>query len=774
MSRAATGAVLFFALTAAGPALGAYRAEIVRTTYGVPHVTAPDFGGLGYGEAYAFAQDNFCLVANAVVTVNGERSLHFGPGAATVSPASSRAVNNFDSDVYYRSIRDLPFVRATFGRTGKDFQALVRGAVAGFNRYLRDTPRDRLPEACRNASWVRPVTLDDILLIQQDRVLQPGMSAQLVAIATAAPPATRAATGETGVRLASASDWEEEGLGSNGWAFGRDATANGRGLLVGNPHYPWESLNRFYQVHLTVPGKLDVMGAGSGVGIGLTIGFNKDVAWTHTVSTDAHYTLFALQLDPADPTAYLVDGRRHTMTRKVISVPVKDEDQPRTRTLYGTIYGPVLATELTPWSAHSAYTIRDANLGNMRTEGWLSMARARSVREIRDEISRHLGMPFINTIAADRHGEALYADITSAPNVSAAKLAACAPNGATANPAPGVFVLDGSRAVCDWDVAAGTPRPGLMPASGFPAVIRTDYVANSNDSYWLASPRAPLPAVSPIIGPYGTPQSLRTRAGIHTIERRLTGQDGRPGDRVDADSVLAMLYENRDYAAELVLDDLLALCRSKRAGQATSGASVDLTEACRVLAGWDLRVDATSMGALLFREFWARASTVSGLWRTPFDPADPANTPRGLNTSGETGAHLLTALADALQLMAAQKLAIDAPYGEQHFAVRNGVHIPVHGGVGADGILNVQQSRFVAAVGGYVPFHGTSYLQIVSFDERGPVARGILTYSQSTNPASPHFGDQTAVHARKVLYDLPFHREDVTAQATGPALRIAE
>ena len=125
-------------------------------------------------------------------------------------------------------------------------------------------------------------------------------------------------------------------------------------------------------------------------------------------------------------------------------------------------------------------------------------------------------------------------------------------------------------------------------------------------------------------------------------------------------------------------------------------------------------------------------------------------------------------------LGAAQKLAIDAPYGEQHFAVRNGVHIPVHGGVGADGILNMQQSRFVAAVGGYVPFHGTSYLQIVSFDERGPVAKGILTYSQSTNPASPHFGDQTAVHARKMLYDLPFHREDVTAQAAGPALRIAE
>lgn len=768
--RAAAAAAAI--LTAAGPAHAAYRAEIVRTAYGVPHITARDFGSLGYGEAYAFAQDNFCMVADQIVTVNGERSKYFGADVAPPVP-QGREVKNLDSDVYYRLIRDLPAVRATFAATSADFQALVRGAVAGFNRYLRDTPRDKLPEPCRSASWVRPITLDDILLVQQDRALRPGMSAQAVPIATAAPPGTKAGL-DRPARLASAADWQEQGLGSNGWGFGRETTVSGAGLLVGNPHYPWEGSNRFYQVHLTVPGKLDVMGAGSGIGVGLTIGFNKDVAWTHTVSTDAHYTLFALDLDPTDPTAYRVDGRRHVMTRTVISVPAKGETRPRTRTLYGTIYGPVLASERTPWTATRAYAIRDANLGNMRTEGWLPLARARSVGEIRDVISRDLGMPFINTIAADRHGDALYADITAAPNVSAAKLAACAPTGGTANPAPGVFALDGSRAACNWDVVPGTPRPGLMPASGFPSVIRADYVANSNDSYWLASPRAPLPAVSPIIGAHAAVQSLRTRAGIHAIERRLAGQDGRPGDRVDPDSVLAMLYENRDHAAELVLDDLLALCRGAPTAEAASGTRVDLRKACGILAGWDRRVDANSVGALLFREFWAKAGGLPDLWRTPFDPKDPANTPRHLNTSGAAGPRLLSALADAVELMAAQKLPIDAPYGEQHFAVRNNVRIPMHGGVGNDGILNMQQSRFVPAVGGYVPFHGTSYLQVVTFDARGPVAKGILTYSQASDPASPHFADQTLLHARKELHALPFHRADVAAQAIGPVLRISE
>ena len=61
---------------ALGPAAQArgYEAQVVRTKYGVPHVTAKDFGGLGYGQAYAFAQDNLCLLADKIVTVNGERT----------------------------------------------------------------------------------------------------------------------------------------------------------------------------------------------------------------------------------------------------------------------------------------------------------------------------------------------------------------------------------------------------------------------------------------------------------------------------------------------------------------------------------------------------------------------------------------------------------------------------------------------------------------------------------------------------------------------------
>ena len=41
-----------------------YEAQIRRTSYGIPHIKAKDFGSLGYGEGYAQAEDHLCTVAD--------------------------------------------------------------------------------------------------------------------------------------------------------------------------------------------------------------------------------------------------------------------------------------------------------------------------------------------------------------------------------------------------------------------------------------------------------------------------------------------------------------------------------------------------------------------------------------------------------------------------------------------------------------------------------------------------------------------------------------
>lgn len=758
-----TTAACALAIASSAAAAG-YEAQIVRTKYGIPHITAKDFGGLGYGQAYAFAQDNLCLLADKIVTVNGERTRYFGPDGTTV--VSFTDIKNLESDFFFRAAIDMEPLRAGLKNGPADYRALANGYVAGFNRYLADTPKDRRPAECRDAAWVRPITIDDLLRLNEERMIQASGGAWLRQTNGAAPPAA-AGPAKAASNLGLPNMAEMIGLGSNGWAFGRDVTANRSGLLLGNPHFPWETTNRFYEAHLTIPGKFDVMGVTIAGAPGMSIGFNKDVAWTHTVSTDRHFTLFELSLDPADPTAYLVDGKRQQMAKE--SVTLETPAGPQTRTYYSTLYGPVVVMPQAglTWNAKTAYALRDANKGNSAAVGtWLDIARAKSVGEIRATITKSLGIPWVNTIAADRHGEALYADITATPNVSAQKLKDCAPSPAAAKLADTarIYVLDGSRAACNWDA------PGLMPGATMPAMVRTDYVANSNDSYWLTNAGAPMPAASPIVGPAAIPQNLRTRSGIVEIESRLAGTDGLPGMEFTPDAVKTMLFWNKNHAAELFLDDTLKACSAEGVAPSVDGKAVDLAPACSILAKWDRRMDNDSVGALLWVEFWRNAQKITDLYATPFDPANAARTPHGLKSDPDTTAKLRQALGNAVAVLERQKVPLDAPYGRYHFAVRGEQKIPVHGGEGGDGVLNAQQARWNDKAGGYVPYHGSSYIQVVTFDDKGPVADAVLSYSQSTDPASPHYDDQTWLYSRKGWHRLPFHPADIAADQAGPAL----
>jgi len=60
--------------------------------------------------------------------------------------------------------------------------------------------------------------------------------------------------------------------------------------------------------------------------------------------------------------------------------------------------------------------------------------------------------------------------------------------------------------------------------------------------------------------------------------------------------------------------------------------------------------------------------------------------------------------------------------------------------------------------------HGSSYMQVVTFDAQGPVADAVLSYSQSTDPASPHYADQTLRYSNKDWHRLPFSSADVRRQ----------
>ncbi len=782
----AAAAAALLAACASGPPAGSRSVQIERTTWGIAHITAGDHEGIGYGVAYAHAQDNVCQTAEHLLTVRGERAQFLG--AQNTGELGLGRMPNAQIDLFIRAHMDDAALARAAATASPDVQAALRGYVAGYNRYLRDAGPNGLPEACRGKPWVRPMTLADLSRATEQSMILGGVGALAGAVLAAAPPAPGPRTGAAPVALPQAvaelaryrfNDNPEGGeLGSNGWAFGRNATSDGRGVLLGNPHFPWFGTNRFWELHLTIPGQLDVMGATGGLSPVVSIGFNKDVAWTHTVSTGKRFTLYELKLDPADPTVYLVDGQRRKMTTKTVTLPAEAAAPggvPASKTFYSTEWGPVVALPAAGlgWSATTAYAIRDANTLNVRSaESWMKMAKARNVGELRAAMGNQ-GIPWINTIAADRDGNAMYADLSVVPDVSAEMMKACAPSprAAALFAAAGLPVLDGSRAACAWHREPGVAAPGITPPARMPVLVTPDWVQNSNDSYWLSNPDVPpMAGVSPLVGPVGIAQRLRTRSAIMEIRGRLAGGDGLPGNRMGAAEVRSVIFRDKNLAGMLLMDDLLAACRTNAAALAA-----DAAQGCRALAGWDRTSNLASRGAPLFREFWRQARNIPKVWRVPFDAARPVATPAGLDmaTPGVRDA-VFKALADAVGIVRAAGFAPDVALGEVQARTVRGRKIAIHGGDEFEGVLNKveTQGQPTLDAGGYRVNYGSSYMQTVTFDARGPVAQAILTYGQSSDPASPHWFDQLALFSAKEWHPLPFHPADVRAQRIGEPLRL--
>src|SRR3954466_6809387 len=580
-----------------------YDVTITRTEYGIPHIVGKDFGSVGYGYGYAFAQDNLCVMAADYVTVEGQRSRWFGPAASYQMRGNGVTVDNLDSDIFWTTVRQmrtvdkLLAVRSGPGAVSSSLRDGVRGYVAGYNRWLHDIggPRGIKDPTCHGAAWVHPITEQDAYLRFYQLTLLAGQDVVMPGIAEAAPPspsnpAPVAAidAGRTARLLAVGWHQAMGQMGSNAVAVGKAGTRDHtHGLLLGNPHFPWLDTERFYQAQLTIPGVVNVTGASLfGVPVVL-IGHNATMAWSHTVSTAFRFTPYQLTLVPGDPTSYLVDGTPTKMQQRTVKVTVRGSDgklSTQTHSTWWTRYGPVFNNILgipLPWTATTAFAIRDANADNFRVfNHFLGVDQAPSAAAVLNVLKKYQGIPWVNTIVADKGGHALYADIGAIPNVPDSLAQQCNTELGQATFAYlGLPVLDGSRTSCDWATDKDAIAPGLFGPSHLPHLYRWDYVTNSNDSYWLSNPHRPLEGFARIIGDERTPRSLRTRIGLI-----MTAANAKRGFTRQAMQNEA--FGDRQYAGEMTRGDLVGMCEQYAGATGyvpSSSGPVELGNACAVL-----------------------------------------------------------------------------------------------------------------------------------------------------------------------------------------------
>ncbi|MFB8079652.1 penicillin acylase family protein [Streptomyces sp. NPDC056013] len=793
-TMAATGSTAATRPAAAGPD----RPTIRYTEYGIPHIIASDWEGLGTGYGYAAAKDNICTLADTYLMVNAQRSRHLGPDGRASPGQNQNTTSNLKSDLYFQRIKDDGVVERLIAQPAPDgpepeVKEAIRGYVQGYNRFLSETGVDALTDpACRGAAWVRPITELDVYRHAHAEIIMGSADALLDGQVDAAPPGAAAAPAkpasspkETATKISSAlAVSRQQSMGSNALAVGSQGVSGGTGMLLANPHFPWQGKNRMWQSHLTIPGKVNVSGA-SLLGLpAVNIGYNDDVAWSHTVATVAPFGLFDVQVDPLNPTKYLVDGVWEQMTSQQVTVDVRKPDGSLgkvTRTLWSTRYGPVTTSMQgvpLPWVV-SAHAVRDVNMNNLRAlNTWFRLDQAKDVEDVVDTLETTQGVPFFNTIAADRKGKALYADIQATANITDAHAQSCLtmtgqllfnqplrlPN------VPPISIFDGKRSACDWPDDPNAVAPGLLDPHKQPRLIRDDFVGNANDSAWLANPDQPL-TFPRVMGDAQAPRSLRTQELILTARKRIDGTDGLPGRGFTPETMGKLLFADNSRAADLALDATVAMCKSVPFGLIlVDGTLVNVSEACPILAAWKSHdYTADSRGSLLFANYWASLQGGQGIeklpWRVPFDPKDPVHTPNSLDSGSSA---VRDAFGRAVLAMRKAGIPLNAPLSDVQKVTRGGEQIPIHGMIGELGVLNVITMGQVEGKTDVV--FGSSFIQQVRFTAEGPPqARSVLAYSQSADPNSPHHADQTRLFSAGQWVTERFTEEQIAAS---PALVV--
>lgn len=338
-------------------------------------------------------------------------------------------------------------------------------------------------------------------------------------------------------------------------------------------------------------------------------------------------------------------------------------------------------------------------------------------------------------------------NLSVVPNVNADKLAKCS------DPRAGLkmIVLDGSNSTCAWDIDPNAAQKGIYAADKLPQLLRKDFVQHSNDSAWLANPAQPLTGFSPLISQDSQPLGLRSRFALDRL-----GSLAKAGPVAAAD-LQRMVMDDQVYQAAQVMPDLLQFCRADLGADAAT-----LAPLCASFKAWDGRANLDSgVGLVHFQNVMEALQQMPGIWRVAFDPKDAQHTPRGLAFErADVAKAIREAMLASLELAHKMGLKPDSRWGDIQVVSSGGRQTPIHGGSGTLGVYNAIQS--VPRTDGKLEVvSGTSYLQVVTFDEKGPHAQGLLAFSLSSDPASKYSRDQTLAFSKKQLSVLPFTEQQI-------------
>jgi penicillin G amidase len=270
--------------------------------------------------------------------------------------------------------------------------------------------------------------------------------------------------------------------GSNNWAVAGAEMASGAATLASDPHLGLSSPPVFWFVHLNTAragGDWDTLGLAFAGTPGVTLGFNRDVAWGATVSnfdvTDVYQEAITAGAGGA-PDTVLFNGAQVPITKQHEVVNLNMGDPVEFDVEFVPHHGPILPSTRTAGSAISVRWVGEQPSNEIAC--FMGLATARGVQDIQAALE-HFEVGGQNFMFATSAGDIYWSTHAAVP-VRDARALAWTPAAPTL-PAPD-RVLPGTGEY-EWQGfldAAHIPT-AENPAAGFLATANQDQVGTNTD-----------------------------------------------------------------------------------------------------------------------------------------------------------------------------------------------------------------------------------------------------------------------------------------------------
>ena len=227
-----------------------YNAEILRDSWGVPHIFGRTDADAAYGLAYAHAEDDFLTIQQALVAARGELAQVYGRDAAP-------------NDYMVHLLRIWDVVEAHYAHSiSPEEKAIVEAYAAGLNQYAALHEDEALP-------GLFPVNGRDIVAGFIHRIpLFFGIDSALAELfESERTQGVSTKSEEHGAwsdfsRLSPLALRPSSNLplNSNTFAVGPSRSANGETFFNVNSNQPWEGIAAWYEAHIHSDEGLDMVG----------------------------------------------------------------------------------------------------------------------------------------------------------------------------------------------------------------------------------------------------------------------------------------------------------------------------------------------------------------------------------------------------------------------------------------------------------------------------------------------------------------------------------